>query len=309
MQHRRGFVLPEAAAVVVVGAVLLGLLLPALAKARQRAKSVKDAAQIKMLHQACVIFANDYNGVLPTPGLIDRLPDPDLGETPGRGPEDLSANHSASLYSSMIMRSFFTPALCIGPTEVNPVVMVKTDYDWDTYDPIGEDVYWDLSFRVDIHQTLEQGGESNTSYAHTAFVGDRKTRRWRDTMDANDPVIGTRGTGHGDDPRRGGAITGDVYTHSPTLRLLGAKKAWIGNICFQDNHVHQDLDTFYPTMTSYTPEGANEPLKDNIFDCEFEDHPEHRQASADAFLVICTEASEFWCTNVYDPLQAPTLLK
>ncbi len=308
MQHRRGFVLPEAAAALAIGAILLGLLLPALAKARRNTKSLKDAMHTKLIHQSLVIFAADFNGLMPTPGLIDRLPDPQLGEIPGRGAEDFCANHSANLYSALIMQNCFNPGVCIGPTEINPVVMEKVDFDYNKYNPVG-DVYWDDSFRADVNLTLGQGGESNTSFAHTAFVGDRKTRRWRDTLDASDPAIGTRGTGHGADPRRGGGITGDVYTHSPTLLLHGAKKQWVGNICFQDNHVQTNLDTFYPEATAYKPEGANEPLKDNIFDCEFEDNEEHRQASADAFLVICTEASEFWCTNVYDPLEAPTLLK
>ena len=116
---------------------------------RSHPRSIKDAVQLKQIHAVWVIFARDYCGHFPTPGLIDRggIVAPgsprDGQQQPGRGPEDLTANTTANLYSALVMQNYFTPQLIISPVERNPNVKVKHDYDWSAYDPIG-DVYLGL---------------------------------------------------------------------------------------------------------------------------------------------------------------------
>ncbi len=302
MKHRQGFVLIEATVVLAIGALLLGLLLPALSKAQRNARSLADANSQLQIHRAMLIFAQYNKGRLPIPGLINRLPDANLGNVPGVGLEDKSLNHTAALYSSLIAGEFFNPDLLIGPTEINENVVEMDDYDYNAYDP-ANDVYWDTKFSANVHLAAGLGFECNTSYAHMALVGERKIRKWKDSQRAGDPALGTRGTGHEDD-NRGGQMTGDEYTLSPTLLLHGAKKQWVGNVVFMDNHVISNLDNFYPQVTWYEPANGTDEEKDNIFDCEFEDHLEHRHASADAFLVICTSADPngFWVANRYDKL-------
>ena len=302
MKHRTGFVLIEATVVLAAGALLLGLLLPALAKAKRNARSLQDSAQISQIHKAFLIFANSNRSRLPIPGLINRLPDANIGNVPGVGLEDKALNHTAALYSSLIAQEFFYADILIGPTEINENVVEMENYDYDAYDP-ANDVYWDTEFSANVHLPPGLGFECNTSYAHMALVGERKRRKWKDTQRTGDPAIGTRGTGHADRDR-GGQMTGDEYTLSPTLLLHGAKKQWVGNVVFMDNHVISNLDNFYPQVTSYEPADGTGEVKDNIFDCEFEDHLEHRHASADAFLVICTSADPngFWVANRYDSL-------
>ena len=80
MNRRRGFTLIELLVVMAIIALLIGLLLPALAKAQANARSLKDKAQQKEIHQAMLVFANDNEELLPTPGLINRLQDPYTGE-------------------------------------------------------------------------------------------------------------------------------------------------------------------------------------------------------------------------------------
>jgi prepilin-type N-terminal cleavage/methylation domain-containing protein len=283
MRHKdkRGFTLIELLVVVAIIALLVGLLLPALAKAQKNARSMKDQTQIRQIHTASLTFANENKGKLPTPGLINRLTDPYMGQDlPGIGPEQYAHNHSAPLYSAMVAAEYYNTDILIGPTEQNPVVVEDQDYDYSDYDP-GSDVYWDPDFLVE----LEDGPECNSSYSHLALCGQRKRVNWQDTQNSGDPCYSTRGT-------RDGATEGDEYDLSPTLLLHGSKRKWDGNVVFNDNHAEL-LDNFFPPLTVYEPLNGVEAEKDNIFAAEFDDYPEGNQASADAFLVICEEATQY----------------
>ena len=86
---------------------LAGLLLPALGKARQNARMLKDGTQIEELHASLVVWGSaDFAGVFPTPGLI---------EVHGNAAvEDFTLNQSANFYSMLVMqnsrgRSFHDP--------------------------------------------------------------------------------------------------------------------------------------------------------------------------------------------------------
>src|SRR5688572_25971135 len=79
MKRFRGFTLIELLVVMAIIALLIGLLLPALAKARAQAKLLKDSSQIRGIHQSWLVFSREFEGVFPTPGLIDRQADAVLG--------------------------------------------------------------------------------------------------------------------------------------------------------------------------------------------------------------------------------------
>ncbi len=282
MNRTRGFTLIELLVVIAIIALLVGLLLPALSKAQRNARSMKDAAQIKEIHQSFLTFSNEHNGKLPTPGLINRLADPFLGQTPGSGPQNYVENKSANLYSCMIAAEYFNTDIVIGPTEVNAVIREDEDYDYAAYNP-GIDSYWDRNFVMDIWGTAP-AQEANASYAHMAICGDRRDVKWRDSQAPGDPIIGTRGVKNGVDP-------GDPeYDKSPTLLLHGSPRQWDGNMCFNDNHM-EVLENFYPQLTTFEPANSNTgPQKDNIFNDEFEDHPLGSEAEADAWVIVCRSA-------------------
>ena len=209
-----GFTLIELLVVVAIIALLIGLLLPALAKAQRNAKTLRDSSQINQIHKAFLIFAQEHNSRLPIPGLINRK-EADLDgdgqpdhEIPGVGPEQFRYNHSAALYSVMISHEYFNTDILIGPTEENDVVVEYTDYNFEAYSP-ADDVYWDHNFKMDIWASPGGNREANCSYAHMALVGERKIRKWKDSQAAADPALSTRGTGSAEDSYRGGDMTGD----------------------------------------------------------------------------------------------------
>lgn len=294
--NRKGFTLIELLVVIAIIALLVGLLLPAISKAQRNAKTMRDGAQVKEMHQAFLIFADANGGRMPTPGLINRLP-VNGQQLPGQGDEDHTRNHTASLFSVLIAQDYFNTDIVIGPTEVNQNINEMLDYDKSLYQP-ANDVYWDPGFTADL-RTNSPG--SNVSYAHTALVNPRKSVKWRNTGDATVTALGTRGTdgtfqGPTGTTGQGGQITGNPYSLSPTLELHGPTREWNGNVCFQDNHVEL-LTTFFPDLVSHDPGNGVGKKRDNIFSAEF-----GGQSRSDNWLVVCvTPQSEFSTTPIWDP--------
>jgi prepilin-type N-terminal cleavage/methylation domain-containing protein len=251
MRRLRGFTLIELLVVMAIIALLIGLLLPALAQARAKAKQLKDSTQIQQVHKSWLIAAREFEGIFPTPGLINRKPI-NVGNgaqnIPGRGDEDIAVNTSDNMYSACIMLNYFTPQIAICTNEPSGFVVVKDDFNWNIYSPIN-DIYWDVNFNCKLLEL------SHVSYSHSPITGDRKKREWRESLNSKYAVVGNRGV-------RDGNITPAVYEASVTLNTHGARKQWDGNICFNDNHIEY-LSTFFPEGVNYQQAGVS--VQDNIF--------------------------------------------
>ncbi len=186
------------------------------------------------------------------------------------------------LHSCMIMQNYYTPEICVGPTESNPQVDIFDEYDWTLYDPEG-DVYWHGDYPTGAPPAIETGfradigigGTSHTSYFNQAVVGLRKKITWRDNNDSTAPILSNRA------PYRGAPESSDQYRRSYTLLLHGSESQWIGSVVFSDDHV-ETVDTFHPLAAPYLDEAVGRQLADNIFDAE----SSGGHAGSDAFLTM-----------------------
>lgn len=313
---KRAFTLVELLVVVAIIALLVGLLLPALAKAQFAAKTVKDSNQIKQIFTAMIGKANETKGgKLPVPGLMNRLA-VNGQQVPGEGAEDFAKNRTQCLYSACVAQGLFNTDILVGPTEVNPVVMVYQNYNYQAYRP-AQDLYWDgdgasigtsgLLAKINATAGASATDVCHTSYAHQVLAGWRKEQSWRNTLDSSKAMMVTRGT-------QNGVTNGDAFEQSPTLRLHAAAKSWEGNLCFGDSHM-EFIETMRPDGIFYecgNYAGGNL-SKDNLFQCAGTAPAEFTGAGCvptgqnwgggDAFLGIHPNAStQYLAIPAYDKL-------
>ena len=73
-RHPRGFTLIELLVVISIIALLIGLLLPALASARETARMMQCSSRMRQLALAADIYAGEHDGEYPTRGVDPRWP-------------------------------------------------------------------------------------------------------------------------------------------------------------------------------------------------------------------------------------------
>jgi len=250
---RKGFTLIELLVVISIIALLIGILLPALQRAKKNANALKDGTQLKQIHLAMTTYATSNGDRYPIPESIDRQ-----GYTEGAPlfegmPGDIDEeryrkNRTGAIFSILVFNATIVPDICISPNEPNGGIESDGDYhyaptegdqtgvnsglaSWDPSfvgTPATDDAARD-GFVDDLDESILPSG-GNFSYAHTPLdFASRQSRFWSNRFRAADPVMSNRGPVFTDQSSPGGAgvQVGDTPTNG-TWFLAGGADTLLG---------------------------------------------------------------------------------
>ncbi len=263
---KRGFTLIELLVVIAIIALLIGILLPALGRARQNAKQIKCAAQVREAHKGMVMWAQQNNDWYPLASKIGRD-----GKTITVPTDATEMDATATSYSIMVYNSLVTPDVLYSPAESSG--LIAADHNYQYTEPEGavdvDRARWDPSFNGTPNDDAilhaggsdpnYDGGTGNASYAHLALAGLGRRSEWKNSLSSNYAAMGNRGPeheqGHWNTQTRlidsVDLVSGATGDDSLTLLIHGSKNAWEGNIAYNDNHVNFET-TSAPDGMLYT---------------------------------------------------------
>jgi len=248
MRNRKGFTLIELLVVIAIIALLIGILLPALGKARASARQIKDSTQIRGIHQGMVLFAQNNGEVYPIPSQMDK------GNVmiAAGGKKDLPRH----FVSALIFNGFFSPELAVSPAEANGSIKAYDKYKYSEPDGmVGTDkklAMWDPAFKATSKDTnigTNTDAIGGCSYAFMPFFGNRRVK-WSNTFQSTEAIMGNRGPAYdlgtaGTPPAWSLATTTPNADYSArcgvgsnTLLIHGGRTTWEGNVAYNDNHVN-----------------------------------------------------------------------
>ena len=295
---RRGFTLVELLVVISIIALLIGLLLPAVGRARRSAQQARCLTNQRGIHQGLVAWAQNNDESYPLPSAVDRM-----NATEGDDSTDPSLkNRTGAVWSLLIFNRIVSePGAFVSPAERNANVEPCDEQVYDYVRPgdplLGgaqrrfntpntnnpRNAVYDPSFKgtpfdeplvngtsdVDLLVGTE-GLAGNNSYAHVPLVGDYG-RNWG-TINARsiDAVISNRGPEYDNGsptPREAFEdfnLSNNQYgVGSNSLLIHGGSTTWEGNVIYNDGHGKQESD---PVLDERTLQDANgNVFVDNMF--------------------------------------------
>ena len=229
MSKRHAFTLIELLVVISIIALLIAILLPALGAARNSARKLKSATQLRGLHQAIVIHSNDNKEFYT--GLNAKGADLDSADC-GNSGEGVTVE---ARYWVLLDGDYLTKDILISPGEVNPRET------WINGDPITlrHYSYAMLSIAGTVDQAPDEGG---------------RAAEWTQSLNTQAIVVSDRNTGRN-------ASSGVESIHTSTAG------DWKGSVLWNDNHVGFEQNHIFETRygSGALNIDANQEGNDNLF--------------------------------------------
>lgn len=231
MGNARGFTVVELAAVLAVAGVGGSVALVAGGQPRDRARQDKDESQVRSAVQGMVNWAQNNGDRYPLPSIVDRKNQTVELKGPAK---DITGN----IFSIMVYNGMLTTEMLVSPAEKNPDVEVKADYAFEKPAKAAkpDEALWDPTLSAELGPK-----KGNISYAHLEPFGGRM-RRWSNTFQSLEPVVGNRGPEVRGVSKRTGKNAGTVTPRmvkgqSIASLLYGDGVIWSGVMAFNDDHV------------------------------------------------------------------------
>ncbi|MFU8829207.1 MAG: type II secretion system protein [Phycisphaerales bacterium] len=271
-KRKSGFTLVELLVVIAIIALLVGILLPALSKARKNANQVKCLTNARAIGQGFTQWGADNRDNYPLPTLIDRT-----GDTEAINAGNDQRDRTGAIYSILIFQDILVPESMVSPAEINGRIRSNESFEFTS--PNGavnaRRASWDPKFKGTPRAEAQgvQGMDPNvghTSYAHATPYGARRSN-WKNTFSTSTPIVANRGPVYQDtqtpEANQGWTQVGGAQGEASTANLVhGSFARWRGNVVYADNSgaFVNDPD---PSSATFNDTRGSNPIaqRDNLF--------------------------------------------